>query len=117
MLKLYLALLVLVTQRLALVRDLRTQQTLTAIHDKTSAWLGLGSSLATLVDQVKVPATVSGVLFIVLYLAGIAVLHVVIPAAISVNVYNATMQTLQQTHLSNMIFRKSQCVTLNSLDN
>ncbi|KAI0788914.1 hypothetical protein BC629DRAFT_1440116 [Irpex lacteus] len=50
---LYLAALVLVTQRLSLICDIHTRQTLTALHDKLSAWLGLGSSILTLVDQVK----------------------------------------------------------------
>ncbi len=98
--QLYLATLVLTTQRLALIRDLHTRQTLTAIHDKASAWLGLGSSLFALMDQITLPSSVSHVALIGSYLAGIAVLHVTIPASMSVNTYNATIPTQQTTQLA-----------------
>ncbi|KAI0089620.1 hypothetical protein BDY19DRAFT_114224 [Irpex rosettiformis] len=97
---LYLAVLVLVTQRLALVLDLHTQQTLTAIHDKSSAWLGIGSSIFVLVDQVKIPAAISSVVYITTYLTGVAVLHITLPASVSVNTYNATALTKQATKLA-----------------
>ncbi|KAI0683023.1 hypothetical protein BC835DRAFT_1423689 [Cytidiella melzeri] len=96
----YLAVLVLVTQRLALIRDLHTRQTPTAIHDKSSAWLGLGSSLVTLLDQTRVPAAVSSVVFIAIWLGGVAILHIAIPASVSVSVYNHTVATQQQTQLA-----------------
>ncbi len=88
------------TQRLALIHDLHTRQTLTAIHDKTSAWLGLGSSLLALLDQIKLPSAISSVAYIGSYLAGIAVLHITIPASVSVNTYNATAITQQTTQLA-----------------
>ena len=89
-----------VTQRLALICDLRTVQTLTAIHDKSSAWLGLGSSLLALVDQIRLPTAVVGVLFITLCLSGIALLHIAIPASVSISTYNTTMLTQQTTQLA-----------------
>ncbi|KAI0089621.1 hypothetical protein BDY19DRAFT_114029 [Irpex rosettiformis] len=97
---LYLAGLVLLTQRQALIRDLHTQQTLTAIHDKLTAWLGLGSSLMALVDQIRIPAAVSNVVFIAIYLCGVAVLHITIPASVGVSTYDATVPTLQTTQLA-----------------
>ncbi|KAI6139704.1 hypothetical protein BKA82DRAFT_4221299 [Pisolithus tinctorius] len=69
-------LLVWLTQRLALRRDLLQRQTLTATHDKTGAWSGLGAALSTLLDQFKLKAATCGVLLVMLYLGGIAVLHV-----------------------------------------
>lgn len=102
--QLYLAALVLVTQRVALIHDLNTRQTLTAIHDKTSAWLGLGSSLLALIDQFKLPSAVPSVICTGIYLAGIAALHITIPAFVSINTYNATVFTKQTTQLARPAF-------------
>ncbi len=99
-LQLYLAGLVLVTQRLALVRNLRKRQTLTAVHDKASAWLGLGSSISALLDQAEVRAAMPGVVLVMLYLAGIAALHVTVPASIEVNTYNAVEVVRRVTQLA-----------------
>lgn len=98
--QIYFAALVMVTQRLALVRDLHTRQTLTAIHDKSSAWLGLGSAVFSLMNQTKISAALSGVFFIILYLGGIAVLHVAIPASVSVITYNGLATTAHTTQLA-----------------
>lgn len=99
-LQLYLAILVLVSQRLALVRDLHTRQTLTAIHDKSSAWLGLGSSIMVLKDQLKVRAAIPSVAFIALYLGGVAALHITTPASVSVGTYNGTAFIKNATRLA-----------------
>lgn len=71
------------------MRNLRKRQTLTAVHDKASAWLGLGSSVAALLDQAEVPAAMSGVVLVMLYLADITALHVTVPASVEVDTYNA----------------------------
>ncbi|KAI0750551.1 hypothetical protein BC629DRAFT_1598872 [Irpex lacteus] len=113
---LYLAGLVLVTQRLALIHDLHTRQTLTAIHDKTSAWLGLGSSLLAIVDQIKLPSAVFSVAFIGSYLLGIAALHITIPASVSVNTYNATIMTQQTTQLARPLFYSENPVSFDILN-
>ncbi|KAI0777092.1 hypothetical protein BC629DRAFT_632196 [Irpex lacteus] len=113
---LYLAGLVLVTQRVALIHDLHTRQTLTAIHDKTSAWLGLGSSLLAIVDQIKLPSVVFSVAFIGSYLLGIAALHITIPASVSVNTYNATIMTQQTTQLARPLFYSENPVSFDILN-
>ena len=96
----YLAILVLLTQRLALSRDLRTRQTLTAIHDKNSAWLGIGSAGIGLWEQAKLLSAISGISGIALYLFGIYVLHVTIPALVHVSAYNTTVPTIHVTNIS-----------------
>ena len=53
-----------------------------------------------LIDQVRLPAAVSSVGFIALYLCGIAVLHIAIPASVGVNTYNTTTVVLQTTQLA-----------------
>ncbi|KAF7334800.1 hypothetical protein MSAN_02366600 [Mycena sanguinolenta] len=65
--------------------------TLTAIHDVISAWAGLGSALISLWKQASVPASVFGTLNIVGYLCCISILHISIPAMISVEVFNTTL--------------------------
>lgn len=98
--QLYLAGLLWTIQRITLRRDLHTQQTLTAIHDKSCAWLGLCSSLSVLLDQIKIPAALPKVLCIFLYLGGISVLHIVIPSSLNVNIYNGTVSVEQDTTLA-----------------
>ncbi|KAJ7613466.1 hypothetical protein FB45DRAFT_1036403 [Roridomyces roridus] len=77
---LYSALLVFVTQSLALRHDLNSRQPLTATHDNAVAWSGLGSAVVRLWQQRAVPASPVGVLCALIYLAGIAVLHTAFPA-------------------------------------
>ncbi|KII84282.1 hypothetical protein PLICRDRAFT_32355 [Plicaturopsis crispa FD-325 SS-3] len=82
--------LVLTTQQLALRGTLLRRQTLTASHDETTAWTGLGSALVTLWRQTYLAASVLGTLSIALYLAGIAVLHVSTPSLFALQPFNNT---------------------------
>ncbi|KAI6099336.1 hypothetical protein EDD16DRAFT_509663 [Pisolithus croceorrhizus] len=72
----YGVLLVWLTQRLALRRDLLQRQTLTATHDKANAWGGLGAALNILLMQFNLTAAAGGVLLVMLYLGGITALHI-----------------------------------------
>ncbi|KAJ7614499.1 hypothetical protein FB45DRAFT_1064740 [Roridomyces roridus] len=76
---LYSALLVFLTQSLALHRDLHRRQLLTATHDNALAWSGLGSAVVRLWQQRAIPASSMGVLSALTYLAGISVLHTAFP--------------------------------------
>ncbi|KAF8152683.1 hypothetical protein K438DRAFT_1987837 [Mycena galopus ATCC 62051] len=89
----YCAVLVFVTQKLAMRHNLRLNlnRTLTSAHDCISAWAGLGSALATLFNQLFVPASIFGTLNIVAYLGCISVLHISIPAILSVEPFNTTV--------------------------
>ena len=87
-------------QRVALKQDVHTRQTLTAIHDKSSAWLGLGSSISVLMDQLKLPTAAPKVMFTFLYLGGISTLHIAIPATLNVNTYNGTVLVERNTTLA-----------------
>jgi hypothetical protein len=80
------------TQRLAMQRNFRSFQTLTATHDSLSSWAGLGSALATLYNQLSVTASVFGTLNVVGYLGCVAILHITIPAFLSVETFNTTIQ-------------------------
>ncbi|KAJ7692693.1 hypothetical protein B0H17DRAFT_1132929 [Mycena rosella] len=87
----YGSILVFLTQKLALNHNTRVAQTLTATHDSIASWAGLGSALATLYNQLSVPAYMLGTLNIAGYLACISFLHMITPAVISVPTFNATI--------------------------
>ncbi|KAF8186112.1 hypothetical protein K438DRAFT_1836054 [Mycena galopus ATCC 62051] len=93
----YCAVLVFLTQKLAMRHILGLNTTLTATHDCISAWAGLGSALVTLLNQVSAPASVLGTLTIVVYLGCISILHTSIPAIVSVEVFNTTVSVLATT--------------------
>lgn len=94
----------LVTQRLALSKDMHTRQTLTAIHDKSSAWLGLGSAAFSAWKQTRLRAAPWGVLCITLYLLGVFTLHVTIPGLFHIVPFNATVPSVQRTDLANVSY-------------
>ncbi|KAF8193156.1 hypothetical protein K438DRAFT_1829199 [Mycena galopus ATCC 62051] len=87
----YCAILVFLTQKIAMRGKFGSDVTLTAIHDTISSWAGLGSALATLLNQVSIPASVFVSLNIVGYLGCISILHISIPAILSVDVFNMTV--------------------------
>ncbi|KAL1677675.1 hypothetical protein EV122DRAFT_290939 [Schizophyllum commune] len=82
----YGALLIWMTQRLALRRLLTSQQTLTAMHDEYNSWIGLGSALMTLYGQTRIRSAVGSISCITSYLVNAAILHVTIPAMFSLQV-------------------------------
>ncbi|KAJ7692064.1 hypothetical protein B0H17DRAFT_1061829 [Mycena rosella] len=88
----YSALLVFVTQTLSKRRSVRMDQTLTAIHDTTAAWSGIGSAVLHLWNQTVVSGSVFGVLSALLYLGSVLVLHITTPALFSVQTFNSTRE-------------------------
>ena len=98
----YATILVLLTQRPALRRDVHAEQTLSALQDRSKAWLGLGSSVLVLWDKVKLRTAPWWVMLIALYLAGIFVFHITTPSLFDVVPYNAT-STTQTTQLGRVI--------------
>ncbi|KIJ18128.1 hypothetical protein PAXINDRAFT_154045 [Paxillus involutus ATCC 200175] len=91
--------LIVITQQLALRSNLLRRQTLTALHDKSVAWGGLGASILSLWRQVSVPAAVHGTLCVVLYLVSISILHVSSSSLINVETYNTNVPTTVRTLL------------------
>ncbi|KAL1705310.1 hypothetical protein EV121DRAFT_203838 [Schizophyllum commune] len=85
---LYGALLIWLTQRLALRRLLTSEQTLTAMHDEFKSWIGIGSALLALFGQSKIKSALPWVLCIAGYLVNVTVLHITMPAMFSLQVGN-----------------------------
>ncbi|KAJ3556886.1 hypothetical protein NM688_g1777 [Phlebia brevispora] len=97
---LYCAVLVFLTQRIALHEFLKRPQTLTAMHDKSSAWLGLGSSLQTLSNQRKLVTDFLGVSLVALYLLLIFVVHTTLASIFGGTTQNVTIATSYPTVLA-----------------
>ncbi|KAJ7613429.1 hypothetical protein FB45DRAFT_1065029 [Roridomyces roridus] len=76
---LYSALLVFVTQSLALGLDLHKRQLLTTTHDNAVAWSGVGAAVVRLWQQRSFPASTMGVLSTLAYLTSVLVLHTAFP--------------------------------------
>jgi hypothetical protein len=72
--------LVVITQQLAIQGAYLKHQTLTATHDETTAWTGLGSALLMLWRQTHITASVFGTLLVAIYLIGILVFHISTPS-------------------------------------
>ncbi|KAL1665464.1 hypothetical protein GGF50DRAFT_52658 [Schizophyllum commune] len=85
---LYGALLIWLTQRLALRRLLTSEQTLTAMHDEFKSWIGIGSALLALFGQSRIKSALPWVLCIAGYLVNVTVLHITMPAMFSLQVGN-----------------------------
>ena len=84
--KAYLVLLLWFTQKLALKRTLHKENTLTAIHDQATAWLGLGSAIPVLLGQRKTTNLISAlyIFSILAYLIGLFVLGLTMPILFSI---------------------------------
>ncbi|KAJ7268349.1 hypothetical protein C8J57DRAFT_1324944 [Mycena rebaudengoi] len=86
----YSVLLVLVTQQIALHRAVTSYQTLTAIHDITSSWSGLGAAIVSCWRQLAIPASVPGTGAVTVYLACIAIIHIIFPTIIKLQLAEQT---------------------------
>ncbi|KAJ3556625.1 hypothetical protein NM688_g1922 [Phlebia brevispora] len=96
----YCAILVLLTQRITLHDLINKPQTLSAIHDKSSAWLGLGSSLQTLARQATLVTDFLSVSMITAYLLLIFVVHTTLPGIFGVATVNVTVSSTYPTTLA-----------------
>ncbi|KAJ3523100.1 hypothetical protein NM688_g8780 [Phlebia brevispora] len=96
----YCAVLALLVQHISFQELSKRPQTLTAIHDKSSAWLGLGASLQTLVYQRKLVTDLLGVSMITSYLFLIFIVHTTLPGIFSVTTQNVTTFATYSTTLA-----------------
>jgi hypothetical protein len=95
--QIYCSILVFLIQKHAMQQNLRSYQTLTVTHDSLSSWAGLGAALSTLYNQLSGPTSVFGTLNIVGYLGCISILHITIPALLSVQTFTATVAVVTPT--------------------
>ncbi|KAG2344907.1 hypothetical protein BDR05DRAFT_961313 [Suillus weaverae] len=95
----YTAFLLFLTQRLAISRTLVRRMKLTAIHDISGAWAGLGSALSSIWRQIDIPASWWAVSAVTVYLASISVLHVTSSTLLQFQTFNTSMATSVSTTL------------------
>ncbi|KAJ7479499.1 hypothetical protein FB451DRAFT_1239109 [Mycena latifolia] len=93
----YSALLVFVTQTLAMRRSLHTEQPLTVTHDSVVAWSGIGSALFQIWNQKAMHTSVIGVLSVFLYLGSILALHITTPALFALETFSLSRSVLVDT--------------------
>ncbi|KAG2335497.1 hypothetical protein BDR05DRAFT_971644 [Suillus weaverae] len=95
----YTAVLLFLTQRLAMSRTLVRRLKLTAIHDISGAWAGLGSALSSIWRQIDIPASWWAISAVTVYLASISVLHVTSSTLLQFQTFNTSMATSVSTTL------------------
>ncbi|KAG1731025.1 hypothetical protein EDB19DRAFT_1831845 [Suillus lakei] len=95
----YTAVLLFLTQRLAMSRALVRHLKLTAIHDISGAWAGLGSALNIIWQQIDIPASWWAVSAVTAYLASISVLHITSSTLLQFQTFNTSMATSVSTTL------------------
>ncbi|KAG2337082.1 hypothetical protein BDR05DRAFT_970597 [Suillus weaverae] len=96
---LYTAVLVFLAQRLAISRALIRRLKLTAIHDISGAWAGLGSTLSSVWKQADIPASLWATTAVTTYLVCISVLHVTSSTLLQFQTFNSSMTTRVSTTL------------------
>ncbi|KAJ7113136.1 hypothetical protein C8R44DRAFT_797239 [Mycena epipterygia] len=84
----YSSLLLVITQKLATRRVLQKHLTLTATHDNSVAWAGIGSALTVLWAHRAVSSSLMTIVLVTTYLGCIMALHVTTPALFAVQTFN-----------------------------
>ncbi|KAG2125722.1 hypothetical protein DEU56DRAFT_563559 [Suillus clintonianus] len=95
----YTAVLLFLTQRLAMSRTLIRRLKLTTIHDISGAWSGLGSALSSIWQQIDISASWWAISAVTAYLASISVLHVTSSTLLQFQTFNTSMATSVPTTL------------------
>ncbi|KAF8439689.1 hypothetical protein L210DRAFT_3760707 [Boletus edulis BED1] len=88
---LYTAVLVWMTQRLAITAAMSQPRKLTAIHDISGPWNGIGAGINALWQQTKVMSAPSTIFFTLAYLGAISGLHIVSSSVIQFEAFNNTV--------------------------
>lgn len=95
----YTAILLFLTQRLAISRTLVRHLKLTAIHDISGAWTGLGSALSSIWRQTDIPTSWWTTSAVTAYLVNITVLHITSSTLLQFQTFNTSMTTSVPTTL------------------
>ncbi|KAF8554068.1 hypothetical protein OG21DRAFT_1138308 [Imleria badia] len=108
----YTAVLVLMTQQLALSATMSKKQTLTAVHDIVGAWNGIGAAISALWQQTKVVSSPLAILLVLGYLSCISGLHIISSSVIQFEAFNNTITSA----VPSMVAWPSPSVNLSNLD-
>lgn len=104
-------LLLFLTQRLASERDFHRKVTLSAIHDKSAAWFGIGSATKSLWNQWTVSTAPVGVICILLYLGSLFALNITTPGLLSFSLVTVGDPSLTLTTYYLTQLQRRKCVS------
>ena len=102
----------LITQRLALSAATAKRQKLTAVHDVTGAWNGIGAAISALWQQTKVVSSLSTLLLVLTYLSCISGLHIISSSVIQFQAFNSSISGV----VPSVLALPPSSVNLSSLD-
>jgi len=95
----YSAVLLFLVQSVSIRRSILRRQSLTATHDITAAWSGLGSAISSLYNQISVTVSAWGVSAVVAYLTCLSILHITTPTLVVPQLFNSTSSLMvNKTH-------------------
>ena len=77
-----------------------TRQTLTAVHDISGAWNGIGAAINTLWQQTQIVSAPSAILLTLAYLGCISGLHIVSSSVVQFEAFNNTVTSLVPSTLA-----------------
>ncbi|KAF8552335.1 hypothetical protein OG21DRAFT_151999 [Imleria badia] len=97
---LYTAVLVFMTQHLAVCQALASRHDLTSVHDTSCSWMGIGSAVIGLSQQRKIAVSLWMTLCIMVYFACISILHISSSAIMEFQTFDGTMTNLIQSPLA-----------------
>ena len=79
-----------ITQQLAVSAILTRHHYLTAVHDISQAWTGIGAAVYSLWQQTKLVSSILPILGVVIYLACISTLHIASSIIMQFTAFNST---------------------------
>ena len=88
--QLYTAGLVFVTQQLAVSAMIAKWHYLTAVHDISHAWTGIGAAIYALWQQTKIASSIWTILGVATYLACVSILHIASTTIMQFTAFNST---------------------------
>ena len=100
------------TQRLALSAVMAQWTKLTAVHDISGAWNGIGAAIGALWQQTKVTSSPSTLLSVLIYLGCILGLHIISSSVIQFEAFNSPVTSVVPSSLA----WTSSSVNLSTLD-
>ncbi|KAH0835538.1 hypothetical protein J3R83DRAFT_9238 [Lanmaoa asiatica] len=96
----YTTVLVLLTQKLALSAVMVQRLKLTAVHDISGAWNGIGAAISALWQQIKVTSSPSALVLVFVYLSCISGLHIISTSVIQFEAFNNTVTSVVPSSLA-----------------
>ncbi|KDR84452.1 hypothetical protein GALMADRAFT_713990 [Galerina marginata CBS 339.88] len=96
----YSATLLFFVQRVSIRQNLLRHEPLTATHDFTTAWSGVGSAVFSLYNQLSVPASSWRVSGVAAYLTCLSIMHITTPTLFTLQLFSSNTSIMVNTTLA-----------------